>query len=268
MDNDLIERIEEIRKIKAKEADICARIKEEGSSYRKRCCDEKIEFEQYVAKEKRKLERRLAGEREAFEAKQEDKENELNEKIKLMRDEIVKLREKVDSLGKNVASIRLGDLREELASLAGINTTDIKMSTCSAIIIDEAHSTEEMYEMMKDRTTKKNGDIWHLILYTNSFRYEMKLNADLNSKQADGKTFLEHCVAAPWGPCGKETCLYVNINPGDLIANIPLSYLGKEDFSWYPDYLITQAIINCVEKSKEKEIFKKRSRKLSDETNK
>ena len=254
MDSDLRECIEEIRKSKAKEADICAKIKEEGSSYRERYFDERIEFEQYVAKEKRDLARRLASEREAFEAEQAVKENEFNEKIKLMREETVKLHEKVDSLGKIVASVRLGDLVEELANLARINTSEIKVNAYSNIMIDEADSTEKMYKF------------WDLMLRSSSFHYEMALGADLNSKQADGKTFLEHCSARP---IESRTCLNVNINSDDLIVNMPLSYLtGKDDFSWYPADLITQAVINCVERSQEKEVSKKRSRKLSDETKK
>ena len=254
MEYDLRECIEEIRKNKAKEDNICAKIKEEGSSYRERYFDERIGFEQYVAKEKRDLARRLAGEREAFEAKQVVKGNEFNEKIKLMREETVKLHEKIDSLGKIVASVRLGDLVDELANLARINTSEIKVDTFSNIMIDEADSTEEMYKF------------WGLMLHSSSFHYEMILCADLNSVQADGKTFFEHCSARP---IESRTCLNVNINPDDLIANIPLSYLtGKDDFSWYPNDLITQAVINCVERSQEKDVFKKRSRKLSDETSK
>ena len=254
MEYDLRECIEEIQKNKAKEADICAKIKKEGSSYRERYFDERIGFEQYVAKEKRDLARRLAGEREAFEAKQVVKGNEFNEKIKLMREETVKLHEKIDSLGKIVASVRLGDLVEELANLARINTSEIKVDTFSNIMIDEADSTEEMY------------NFWGLMLRSSSFHYEMILGADLNSVQADGKTFFEHCSARP---IESRTCLNVNINPDDLIVNIPLSYLtGKDDFSWYPDYLIRRTVINCVERSQEKEVSKKRSRKLSDETSK
>ena len=254
MEYDLRECIEEIRKNKAKEDNICAKIKEEGSSYRRRYFDEKIGFEQYVAKEKRDLARRLAGEREAFEAKQVVKGNEFNEKIKLMREETVKLHEKIDSLGKIVASVRLGDLVDELANLARINTSEIKVDTFSNIMIDEADSTEEMY------------NFWGLMLHSSSFHYEMILGADLNSVQADGKTFFEHCSARP---IESRTCLNVNINSDDLIVNIPLSYLtGKDDFSWYPNDLITQAVINCVERSQEKEVSKKRVRTLSEETSK
>lgn len=258
MEYDLRECIEELQKSIDKVDNIFAKIIEEGSNYKKRYFDERKEFEQYVAKEKRDLARRLAGERKTFEAKQVVKGNEFNEKIKLMREETVKLHEKIDSLGKIAASVRLGDLVDELANLARINTSEIKVDTFSNIMIDEADSTEEMYKF------------WGLMLHSSSFHYEMILGADLNSVQADGKTFFEHCSARP---IESRTCLNVNINPDDLIANIPLSYLtGKDDFSWYPDYLIRRAVINCVERSQEKEVskdnVKKRSRKLSDETKK
>ena len=85
MEYDLRECIEELQKSIDKVDNIFAKIIEEGSNYKKRYFDERKEFEQYVAKEKRDLARRLADERETFEAKQVVKENEFNEKIKLMR---------------------------------------------------------------------------------------------------------------------------------------------------------------------------------------
>lgn len=266
MNNDLRECIEELQKYKKKMAAIQAKENKERTSLNEYIATERASFEEYAALERRNLEKRIASERDTLEEKVEDKIREFEEKIKPLSEEGTKVHDKINSLGKNVASIRLGDLIEELASLAGINATDIMMSTYSGIMIDEVHSTEEMYEMMKDRTTKENGDIWHLILYTNSFRYEMMLNADLNSKQADGKTFLEHCVAVPWG---KKTCLYVNINRDDLIVNMPLSYLSIEsDPSWCPADLMMQAVINCVDRNRENEVSKKRVRTLSVEAKK
>ena len=69
----------------------------------------------------------------------------------------------------------------------------------------------------------------------------------------------------------KNICTSLNIkdNIDDLILRIPLSKLASDsNAGWYPADLMTQAVINCVEKSQEKEASKKRSRKLSDETNK
>ena len=254
MNDNLMERIEELQKNIDKVNNARAKIREEYSNYRKRYFDERKEFEQYATKEKRDLERRLAEERKALEIKENDKYRELEEKLKSMKEEVAKLDETIDSLEKTVVSVRLGDLIEELANLMGISTSDVMVYTYSNIINDEVHTSKEMY------------NFWDLILHSSLFHYEMTLGADLNSVQADGKMFLEHCTTKL---IEGKTCLNVNINCADLIANIPLSYLtGKDGFSWYPADLMIQAVINCVEKNQEKEASKKRSRKLLDETNK
>ena len=249
MDNNLRNCIEELQKNIDEVNNVSAKIREEYSNYKKRYFDERKEFEQYATKEKRDLERRLAEERKVLETKEEDKKRELEEKLKPMEEEVAKLYETIDSLEKIVASVRLGDLIEELANLTGISTSDIMVNTHSNIIIDEVHASEEMY------------NFWDLILYSSLFRYEMTLGADLNSVQADGKMFLEHCTAKL---IEGKTCLNVNINCADLIANIPLSYLtGTPDILWYPDDLIRHAVINCVEKNNKEELPKKRSRSLN-----
>lgn len=249
MDNDLRNCIEELQKNRDKVNNASAKIREEYSNYRKRYFDERKEFEQYATKEKRDLERRLAEERKALKTKEDDKYRELEEKLKPMKEEVAKLYETIDSLEKIVASVRLGDLIEELANLTGISTSDVMVYTYSNIIKDEVHASEEMY------------NFWDLILYSSLFRYEMSLGADLDSMQADGKMFLEHCTAKL---IEGKTCLNVNINCADLIANIPLSYLtGTPDILCYPIELMTQAVINCVEKNNKEELPKKRSRSLN-----
>ena len=55
MEYDLRECIEELQKSIDKVDNIFAKIIEEGSNYKKRYFDERKEFEQYVAKEKRDL---------------------------------------------------------------------------------------------------------------------------------------------------------------------------------------------------------------------
>ena len=256
MEYDLRECIEELQKSIDKVDNICAKIREEGSNYKKRYFDERKEFEQYATKEKRDLERRLAEERKVLETKEDDKKRELEEKLKPMEEEVAKLYETIDSLENIVASVRLGDLIEELADLTGISTSDIMVDIHSNIIIDEVHTFEEMY------------NFWGLILYSSLFHYEMTLDADLNSMQADGKTFLEHCSAKL---IEGKTCLNVNINCADLIVNIPLSYLTETlGILWYPDDLIRHAVINCVERSNKedasKSTGKKRNRCLTKET--
>lgn len=92
------------------------------------------------------------------------------------------------------------------------------------------------------------------------FCFEMLFDLNLDQVQADGKTFLEHCVAEIRYDYFQEahyTVLVINKNIGDLILNLRLDDLVKEDIRerydrWYPSDLLTQAVINCVER-KEKE---------------
>lgn len=264
MEYDLRERIEELQKCRAEITAIQSRIK-----------NEKEDFWEYVASERKALEETIARERIALEttlkARKENKKRELAEKLKPMDEECTRLHDRVNYLGHNVVSIRLGDLIEELANLLEINLSDIMVNIYCNTIFSEERTIEEIVKSINQRTIKEDNDIfWRLMLYSNkeehSFCYKMLFKADLNSKQKDGKTLLEHCTIIPWTV---YTCLKVNEDYDDLLINIPLSYLTIDsDSFWYPADVITQAVINCVEKSQEKEASKKRSRKLSDETNK
>ena len=99
------------------------------------------------------------------------------------------------------------------------------------------------------------------------FTYLIRLNAKFTDVQSDGKTLLEHCTAKViYDARAREyrTDLYIDRNINDLILNIPLSYLVREsENNWYPADLMRQAVINCEEKSKEKEATKNRSKKLT-----
>lgn len=267
MEYDLRERIEELQKCRAEITAIQSRIK-----------NEKEDFLEYVASERKALEETIARERIALEttleARKENKKRELAEKLKPMDEECARLHDRVNYLGHNVVSIRLGDLIEDLANLLEINISDIMVNIYCNTIFGEERTIEEIAKSINQRTIKEDNDIWRLKLYSNkeehSFCYKMLFKADLNSKQKDSKTLLEHCTITPWTI---YTCLKVDEDYDDLLINIPLSYLTIDsDPFWYPADLMTQAVINCAEKSQEKEAskgnVKKRSRKLSDETNK
>lgn len=263
MNENLVERIKEFQKCREKLVTIGAEENKERDNIRRYIAKEDAVFHEYVEKERIALEKRLASEKSAFDKKIEDKKAESMKKIWSMREEKDKVNDRIYSLGKNVISIRLGDLIEELANLAGISISDVLVSTNTYIEVRKVYTIEEMCRLMKKGIIKGNNCLLQMTLRSHSFYWRTELSTDLGSMQADGKTFLEHCVVKP-GWIG--TFLSAEINRNDLIINIPLSKLPVG-----PD-IIPQAIINCVERSQEKEAskdnVKKRSRKLSNETNK
>lgn len=278
MNDSLRECIEELRKYKKKMDAIRANQNKERASLSEYIAKERKSYEEYAEKERRSLEKRLDSVREILEVKKKVKEREADKKIKLMEEEATKLHEKIDSLEKKVVSIRLGDLIEELANVAEISTTDITVDIWPGIIFKGEHTSQEMSELIKQRATKEHSDMWYLKLSSISyyckkectFCYEMMINVDLNSRQADGKTLLEHCTVVPWNG---HVLLEFDGNYDDLSFNISLSYLTIEsDPLWCPADLMTQAVINCGERSDSEEMSKdnakKRSRILSEEIKK
>lgn len=260
MDDSLRRRIEKLQKSRSKIDTIWGKYNRELDSLREFSANEERCFEEYANRERRSLEKRLASERMALDNKEENKKRKIEERFKPMLEEASKLLDGVNSLGESTVSIRIGDLTDELVNLTGISTSDIVVKASSDIAFNEGHTDY-----------KDSNDIWRLKLYSKhkgecSFYYEMMLYADLNSRQADGKTFLEHCNLEV---CGERGFLHIDeANIWDLIINIPLSYFTIEsDISWYPADIITQAVVNCVDKNNMKEVSrdtnKKRSRKLS-----
>lgn len=97
------------------------------------------------------------------------------------------------------------------------------------------------------RTKHADGDS-----LTKIFTYLMRLNSKFTDMQPDGRTLLEHCKAVyvyDGRGCSSSTNLIVCENIPGLKVVMPLSYLAREDDTeWYPNDLMRQAIINCVEK--------------------
>lgn len=246
MNGNLMLRIEELQKCRERLANIRADI-----------AKEETDFDEHIKDERRKFE----------------------EKIKPMSKEAVKVRNRIYSLEKNVASIRLGDLIDELINLTGIDMSNVMINANAIQLLSlPGNRSEEVSKSLN--TTYGNFRFNHGILISGKgtspgsllFRYLIYLNSILSDVQADGKTLLEHCsVDVEYDTIYKKIFTNLNIkdNIDDLILHIPLSKLESySDQAWYPADLMMQAIINCVKKSQEKEVSKKRSKKLSDETNK
>ena len=250
MNENLMERIEELQKCRERLTNIRADI-----------AKEETDFAEHIKEERRKHE----------------------EKIKPMSKEVAKVRNRIYSLGWTPVSVRLGDLIDELVNLTGIDMSNVMINANVIQLLSLlGNRSEEVSKSLN--TTYGNFRFNHGILISGKgtssgsllFCYLIHLNSMLSDVQADGKTLLEHCaVDVEYDVVDKNiyTSLNIKDNIDDLILRIPLSKLMSDsNAGWYPADLMTQAVINCVERSQEKEVskdnVKKRSRKLSDETNK
>ena len=250
MNDNLMERIEELQKCRERLTNIRADI-----------AKEETDFAEHIKEERRKHE----------------------EKIKPMSKEVAKVRNRIYSLGWTPVSVRLGDLIDELVNLTGIDMSNVVIDANVIQLLSLlGNCSEEVSKSLN--TTYDNFRFNHGILISGKgtssgsllFCYLIHLNSMLSDVQADGKTLLEHCaVDVEYDAVDKNIYTNLNIkdNIDDLILRIPLSKLMSDsNAGWYPADLMKQAIINCTEKSQEKDVskdnVKKRSRKLLDEINK
>lgn len=258
MNDDLRKRIEELQERKAKITAIERKREETRVDFRKKVFNERMAFEKRMSAEKDNYEQSLV----------------------LLDTDRTKLFNEVRALGKDIVSIKMGDLIEALAFLKDIDVSNINVIVDPIISFSGNYSMKQASELINtiyyDYITnlvveltcdcKINSSMMML------FTYLIRLNAKFTDVQSDGKTLLEYCTAKViYDARAREyrTDLYIDRNINDLILNIPLSYLVREsENNWYPADLMRQAVINCVERSQEKDVFKKRSRKLSDETSK
>lgn len=279
MNDDLRRRIEYLQEKKSEIDAIKTKMDGERFNFDKYFIKEKNDFEVDAVIKRRTLEESIASDRRRLEARYRVEMYVLEEKLKPLKEEYKKLSNILMFLEQSTVSVRLGDLMEELVSLTGIAEPSISINTKTRPIFTFSGKCSK--EVSKLINTMNHGfDIeWMVLLHGKrlvrdpiSFTYLIKSTSNLTDIQSDGKTLLEHCtVDIEFDALMKRyyTNLYVGKNIDDLVLNILLSDLVREDtVNWYPADVITQAIINCVEKSQEKEVSKKISRKLSDETNK
>lgn len=254
MDNDLRKRIEELQQKKL-EITTIEREKE----------DARAKFREKVFMEKMNFEKKMRSEKDEFE-----------HSLSFLETDRIKLSKEIDYLGKDIISVKLGDLIKELSLLEGIDTSDIYTNIKAKPISFLKKHNEKIPELINMIYNDYNTD-WMVLLTGNpmahevlSFTYVIKLNSNLSDIQADGKTLLEHCIVdVEYDMVSEKYYIVLNIKKDidDLILNIPLKYLARSDTNeWYPNDLMIQAVINCVERNKE--IFKKKSRKLSEKIEK
>lgn len=223
------------------------------------------------------IDRKIDEERTAFEEIVALERKKFEESLNPLKEEVTKLSMDFDTIGQNVVPITLGNLVNELAALSGVDVSNIGVEIKSNVEFWGKNSLNKILELFSYKNIQGR---WAVVLTDKStsnpsFCYKMNFKLNLNAIQADGKTFLAHCMNEIRYDSYLDkyyTILCVGRNRDDIILNIPLNSLFKKDHKgicdekWYPTDLMRQAVINCVEKSQEKETSKKRSRKLSDET--
>ena len=229
------------------------------------------------------IDRKIDEERTAFEGIVALERKKFEESLNPLKEEVTKLSMDFDTIGQNVVPITLGDLVKELATLSGVDVSNIGIEIKSNVEFWGKNSLNKILELFSYKNIQGR---WAVVLTDKStsnplFCYKMTFKLNLNAIQADGKTFLAHCMNEIRYDSYLDkyyTILCVGRNRDDIILNIPLNSLFKKDHKgicdeqWYPTDLMMQAVINCVERSQEEEIpkdnVKKRSRKLLDETKK
>lgn len=269
MNDNLMERIEELQKCRERLTTILEDIAKEKINFKEEL---ELEFPQYTAPKRRNtaIRHNLANRNSII----EDKIRKFEEKIKLMSKEATKVRNRFYSLGWTPVSVRLGDLIDELVNLTGIDMSNVMVNAnVIRLLCLPGNRSEEVSKSLN--TTYGNFRFNHGILISGKgtssgsllFCYLIHLNSMLSDVQADGKTLLEHCaVDVEYDVEDKNICTNLNIkdNIDDLNLRIPLIELASDsNGNWYPADLIIQAVINCEEKSKEKEATKNRSKKLT-----
>ena len=204
----------------------------------------------------------------------------LERSISALKLERERLSKEFKTLCGEIVPVRLGDLIEELARLRCIDDTYIRVNIKPIISFDGLHYIDEITKLINtvyyDFTATLEitlacswctKDCAGITSISRIFSYLIRTNSKFTDEQADGKTLLEHCDANVIynTKTGKHsTDLVVSENIKDLVVNISLGHMIREsDAEWYPADLIKQALINCEEKSKEKEATKKRSKKIN-----
>ena len=264
----------------------------------KRLCDEIEEFidkedeERDSFREKTKLERKefeekIAIERKEFEKKISDDEKEFEKAMHTLRKKLKCLLSEFHLLYNDSVSVRFGDLINELSRLTGIKVSNIEVNTYYNVVFNGGYTRHTINELLDSAniSIRHGGDEsrpnFEVVLKDSTFGsdadtdrcaflYFIRSNVKLDEVQADGKMFLEHCTATKSVDYinferQEYTTLNVKKNIPDLILKISLKDLVRSSDTkcWYPADIMTQAVINCVERSKEKEVSKKRSRVLT-----
>lgn len=240
--------------------------------------NENVKYLQTKKEELERIKKEIEKKRTDFEKTIEDERRKFEEALSPLKESSNKVSEEFNLIAKNKVSVRLEDLVKELSNLTGISVFEIGIKFETNVGYWGRNNIKRILELMNSENQRLNcmgGNCnrnyhWKLRLFANKnehpyemdnqpFCFEMLFGLNLDEVQADGKTLLEHCTAETRYDDmqgSHYTVLVINKNIGDIILNLRLNNLVKEDSRerfnrWYPADLLTQAVINCVERQNE-----------------
>lgn len=244
---------------------------------------ENLKYLQTKKEELENIRRQIADKRTNFEKNIEEQRKKFEESLETLKESSNRASEEFNSLASNKVCVNLEDLIIELSSLTGINILNMGIKIETNVGYWGKNSLRKILELMNSYDQHLNctynynkNNFWKITLFANkdkhpcknkqSFYYEMSFKLNLEELQSDGKSLLEHCsTKVDYDDVQglHYTKLVIDKNIGSLNCNLSLNDMVKEECSrWYPADLLTQAVINCVERQKQQNIFKGKIKKI------
>lgn len=235
---------------------------------------EKLRYLQAKKRELECIKKEIADKRTDFEKNIEEERKRFEETLEPLKENSNRVSEEFNLLASNKVCVSLGNLITELSSLTGINVLNMGIKIETNVGYWGKNSIRKILELMNSSDQRLNctgnynkNNFWEITLFADeglhprkdkqAFCYEMSFKLNLEELQSDGKSLLEHCSTK----VGYDdlqglhyTCLVIDKNIGGLNCNLSLNNLIQDEITegdfrrWYPTYLLTQAILNCVEK--------------------
>ena len=189
---------------------------------------------------------------------------EIEEMIELLRTIVKEKKEKLGSFGnKIVASVRLGDLLEELSKLTKIPVNDIYYEINTDIWANGTHGKNYFYDKkdsaglsltISSKESHSAREIKDCLFYYDFIYF----HTNFDEIQADGRPLIDHCDTVihhyddmPWK--ARYTALELK-NTRDLDIICSFSLYDLADLNEYPFFhprdLLKTAILNCIAKNK------------------
>ena len=238
---------------------------------------ENIKYLQAKKEELENLKKKIADKRTDFEKSIEEERKKFEESLEPLKESSNRASEEFNLLASNKVCISLEDLITELSSLTGISILDMGIKIETNVGYWGKNNIRKMLELMNlsDQHLSCTGNynknnFWEITLFADkgthprkdkqAFCYEMSFKLNLEELQSDGKSLLEHC-STKVGYDDMQglhyTRLVIDKNIGSLNCNLSLNNIVQDEITegyfrrWYPTDLLTQAIINCVERQNE-----------------
>ena len=240
---------------------------------------EYVKYLQTKKEELRSIQNKINGKRANFEKHIEAEKREFEDSLEPLKESSNKACEEFKLLAGNKVSVSLEELIKELSSLTGISILNMGIKIETNIGYWGRNNMRSILKLMnsynQDLSCTGNynkNNFWGITLFADKnthprkkeqlFCYEMSFKLNLEEVQADGKSLLDHCSVRVYNDDmqGEDyTRLVIEKNVGSLNCTLNLKDLVKDEVTegyvtrWYPTDLLTQAIINCVERqNKEK----------------